>query len=207
MYCRIDTAFVESEADPELLCKHSSRTLKSTTERIPNPLPLRDATLLQARLNPHRHIRRNDRLKSIQIHAIYHAIAPHRRLNNIILESEKCLYRLLHARVLIRERRHEDCRCAVGVELCVQGALWEDGHLELVHGVIHVLGAVLGCHAGHEAALDDDVELSGAGVDVGRVEAAGAEEAEGHRAARAYEGGEGVAVCFYGLATFVVMLV
>jgi hypothetical protein len=34
------------------------------------------------------------------------------------------------------------------------------------------------------------------------VEAAGAQEAEGHGAAGAYEGGEGVAVCFYGLATF-----
>jgi hypothetical protein len=55
--------------------------------------------------------------------------------------------------------------------------------------------------------LDDDIKLSGAGVDVGCVEAAGAEEAEGHGAARAYEGGEGVAVCFYSLATCMVMLV
>jgi len=68
--------------------------------------------------------------------------------------------------------------------------------------MIHVLGAVLGGHAGHDAALDDDVELGGARVDVGRVEAAGAEEAEGHGAAGAYKGGEGVAVCFYGPATF-----
>jgi hypothetical protein len=73
--------------------------------------------------------------------------------------------------------------------------------------VVHVRGAVFGCHAGHEAALDDDVQLGGAGVDVGCVEAAGADEAEGNGAAGAYEGGEGVAVCFYSLATCMVMLV
>lgn len=62
----------------------------------------------------------------------------------------------------------------------MHGALGEDGHLELREVVGDGRGAVLGDEFGDERALHDDVDFGGARVHVRRVEAAGAEEAEGH---------------------------
>lgn len=87
---------------------------------------------------------------------------------------------MLHARVLDGETRDEDGWVAIWVELGVQCAEREDGHLHGFGGVGHGSCAVLKHELRHQAAFDDDVQLCAAGVGVRGVESAGAQEADGH---------------------------
>ena len=79
-------------------------------------------------------------------------------------------------------------------------ALVERSHLELVdfvaNGAALAVGvdAVLGEHLDDDFAVDDDLELGGARVNVRSVEATGIEEADGHAGPGAYKSWEGLAV-------------
>ena len=70
-------------------------------------------------------------------------ILPQSRLDNVIIEPEERLRRLLHAGIFAREAGDEDRVVAVWVELGVDGALREDGHLVRVESVGYAVGAVL----------------------------------------------------------------
>ena len=99
--------------------------------------------------------------------------------------------RLLGARVGAGEGGDEGGILAGRVELGVQGALREDGHLVLLEPVGNDAGVVLGHHLRVDGAVDDEVELGAARVRVWRVEAAGAEEAHRDGGVLADEGWEG----------------
>ena len=70
-------------------------------------------------------------------------ILPKSRLDNVVVEPEKCLRRLLHTRVFTRETSDKDRIIAAGVELGVDGALRENGHLVRVESVGDAVGAIL----------------------------------------------------------------
>lgn len=127
-------------------------------------------------------------------------------LHHIRAHGEQLVGDLPGAKVLAVERSDERGGRAVGVELRVDGALVEGGHLELRHGVGDdaaarggadfgvVEDAVLGEHLNDQAARGDDLQLGGARVHVRSVEAAGPEEANCHAGAGADESREGLAV-------------
>ena len=98
------------------------------------------------------------------------------------------------AGIFVAQGRDEDRRFAVVVELEVDGALGEDGTLELGEGRVLLHGeAVLEDEAGLDVGpVCQDEELGGTGVDVGRVQAASVQEADCGGDAGANERGEGV---------------
>ena len=115
--------------------------------------------------------------------------------------SEQLVRDLTSSEVFAVERSDEDGWVAGRVELRVDGALVEWLHLELVDGVLDntataggiaglVEDAILGNHLGLEDALGDDLELGGAGVDVGSVEAATFQKPDCHARSSADESGE-----------------
>lgn len=100
--------------------------------------------------------------------------------DNIVAERKGLVGDLTSAKVLSVEGSDEGGRLAVWVVLGVDGADIEGGHhvgLELgaddASVAIGIEDAVLGHHLGDEATGGDDLELSGAGVDVKSVHAAG----------------------------------
>ena len=157
--------------------------------------------LLQALLNPLGYISRNEAPNLIHVLSSK-GILPQRGLDNIIVEPEERLRRLLHAWILTREPSHEERVIAPRVELRVDSALRENGHLVRVEFVGDAVGAVLQGEFGDEAAFDDDVDLGAAGMSVRGVETAGSDEAERHAYSGADEGWEDFAVCAHGVATF-----
>ncbi len=162
---------------------------------------LADVALPQALLHPQGHVGRDQAPDFIHV-LPRKSILPQRRLDDVIVEPKERLRRLLHARILARESGHEERVVASGVELCVDGALREHGHLVRVEAVGDAAGAVFEGEFRDETAFDDDVDLGAAGVRVRGVEAAGADEAEGHADAGADEGREDGAVGAHGVAAF-----
>lgn len=99
---------------------------------------------------------------------------------DVIREGKAVVGDLASAEVLAVEAGDEDHVLAVRVELGVDGALVERRHLELLDGVgddaalaVSVDDPVLGHHLGHQAALDDELELGAAGVHVEGVHTTG----------------------------------
>ena len=83
----------------------------------------------------------------------------------------------------------------------MDASLVEGGHLESLDsvgddatGAVGVVDAVLGHHLGNNTALDNDLELGAAGMDVERVHAAGVETTNRHAGSGTHEGWEGLAV-------------
>ena len=174
--------------------------MPSDHHRSSNAIPLLDAAGLQALLDAVGHVGGDGGAEGVDILAVEEGVAAQGRGGDVGVEPEEGLGGLLHAGVLVAEGGHEDGRVAAGVELGVHGALGEDDGLEL-GGVVRDRGeAVLRDELGVERALDHDVELGGARVHVRGVEAAGADEADGHADAVADQGGEGLAVGFDGVA-------
>ncbi|GJC91475.1 pantothenate transporter liz1 [Colletotrichum higginsianum] len=149
-----------------------------------------DAALVQAGVDAEGDVGRDVLAEALEVGAVDGLHAAEGGGDDVRAEVEEGLGDLLDAWVDVVEAGDEDGVLAVRVELLVDGALGEDGHLEGVHGVGDGVEAVLDDEVGDEAALDDDVELGGAVVDVGRVHAAGAEEGERHGGAVADEGRE-----------------
>lgn len=143
---------------------------------------LRDAALLQAALDAEGYIWGKHVLECLDILAV-DGISPLQAKDGAddrLLQAKESLSRLLHARVLRSKASNEDSIVAVGVELGVHRALWEDRHLVLIECVRDQGCAVLGEEVGSQATLDDDVDFAGARMDVRSVEAAWADEAHRH---------------------------
>ena len=121
--------------------------------------------------------------------------------NDIASEVEVGLGNLLDPRVFVGEAGDEGRVGAEGVELCVHGTLWEDGHLVLGEVVDDSVETVLEGELGSESAFNHNIDLGRTGVDVGSVEAAGAEETNSHGNTGAGKGRESLAVSFDGVAT------
>ena len=121
--------------------------------------------------------------------------------NEIAVVGEELVGDLAGAKVLIGERSDEDGVLALGVELGVDAALVEGGHVPGAEvcaddaptplGVEH---AVLGRHLGDEAAADDNLQLGAAGVHVERVDAARPDRPDRHARVGAHERREGAPV-------------
>ena len=101
----------------------------------------------------------------------------------------------------MRESSNEGSRCAVRVELSVDGSGREDSHLILAESVIHVSGSVLCGDRSEESAFDDKVELSSTRMDVRSVEATWAEETDGYSSALTEESWHGSAIGTNDLST------
>jgi hypothetical protein len=111
-----------------------------------------------------RHVLWNHAPERVDILAIKGKIIRKHRLQQVVIQIEQALRALLHTGILGREARHEDGVLAVGVELGVDGALREDGHLVLGEFVADHGEAVLGDVLGAQGSLDDDVDFCGAGM-------------------------------------------
>ena len=157
--------------------------------------------LFQALLHAFGHVGRNKAPDLIHVLASK-SILPERRLDNIVIEPKESLRRLLHTGVFARETSDKDGIVAAGVELGVDGALRENGHLVRVESVRDGVGAVLERELGDQAAFDRDVDLGAAGMGVRGVEAAGTEEADGHADTGADEGWEDLTVRAHRVASF-----
>ncbi len=157
--------------------------------------------LAQALLHPQGHVGRDEAPDLIHVLS-RKSILPQRRLHDIIVEPKERLRRLLHTRILAREPGHEERVLASRVELGVNSALREHSHLIRVQSVRDAASAVLEGEFRDQGPLDDDVDLGAPGMRVRGVEAAGADEAEGHADAGADEGGEDGAVGAHGVAAF-----
>lgn len=101
----------------------------------------------------------------------------------------------------MRESSDEGSRCAVRVELSVDGSGREDSHLILAESVVHVSGSVLCGDRSEESAFDDKVELSSTRMDVRSVEATWAEETDGYSSALTEESWHGSAIGTNDLST------
>ena len=98
--------------------------------------------LLQALFHAFGHVGRDEAPDLIQV-LPSKIILPKSRLDNVVVEPEECLRRLLHTRVFARETSDKDRIIAARVELRVDGALRENGHLVRVESVGDAVGAIL----------------------------------------------------------------
>lgn len=170
-----------------------SLVLRSTKDLVKVALRVAlDAALVQAGVDAKSNVGRDVLTEALKVSTVNGLHAAKSSRDDIRAEVEEGLGNLLDARVDVVEAGDEDGILAVGVELLVDRALGKDGHLVRLHGVGDGAEAVLDDKISDEAALHDHIELGGAVVDVGRVHAAGAEEAEGHGGAVADEGREGL---------------
>lgn len=111
--------------------KIRSKPSLSSSYLKPLPLPLRNITPLQTRLHTQRDILGHATAKQLNIAALEGKVVGEGRGEDIVVEVEQALGALLDARVLGGEARHEGRVRAVWIELGVDGALGEDGHLVL----------------------------------------------------------------------------
>ena len=105
---------------------------------------LADVALLQALLHAFGHVGRDEAPELLQV-LPSEILLPKSRLDNVVVEPEESLRRLLHTGVFTRETGDKDRIIAARVELGVDGALRENGHLVLVESVGDAVGAVLEC--------------------------------------------------------------
>ena len=130
------------------------------------------------------------------------SILPQSRLDDVVVEPEECLRRLLHTGVFTRETGDKDRIIAARVELGVDGALRENGHLVRVESVGDAVGAILEGEFCDEAAFDGDVDLGAAGMSVRGVETAGTEESHCHADTGADERREDLTIRAHSVASF-----
>ena len=157
---------------------------------------LLDAALGETALDAQGHIGRQHVRELLNVLAVDGVLALEAevRAEESLLNAKERLSGLLDAGVFVCEAGDEDCRLAVRVELGVQRTSGEDGHLELVQRVLDERGSVLLDEVCPERALDYDVDFGGTRVGVRSVEAAGADEADGHTDAGTDKGREELAV-------------
>jgi hypothetical protein len=160
-----------------------------------------DAAAVKALLDTLGEVVRDEVAEGLKVGTRDHAHTTEGGGDNVGLEVEEVLGDLANTGVGVGEGGDEGGGSAVGVVLLVDGTLGEDGHLEGVHGVATGSDGVLLDEVGDEAALDDNVELSTTGVDVGSVHAARLNEGDSHGDAVADEGREGAGVGGNGEAT------
>lgn len=153
-----------------------------------------NAALLEAAVNALGDVLGDVLAERLEVLAVERGDAAEGRANHSGVEVEEGLSDLLDTRVHVVKSSDENGILAVRIELLVDSALREDGHLVERESVGDRLKPVLDDEVGNEAALDDDVELGGAIVDVGSVHAARTEEAEGHGSAVSDERGESASV-------------
>ena len=163
-------------------------------DKRPHDLSFADMALTQALLHPFGHVGRDEAPNFIHVLSSKSILAES-GLHNIIVEAKESLRGLLDAGIFAREPSHEQRIVTARVELGVDGALRENGHLIRVESVGDTVGAVLEGEFCDQAALDDDVDLGAAGMGVRGVETTGADEAECHADAGADEGWEDFTVC------------
>ena len=120
--------------------------------------------------------------------------------NDVAPEVEVGLSNLLDTGVLAGEAGDKGRVGAERVKFGVHGTLGEDGHLVLSEVVDDSAETVLEGELGNESALNHNVDLGGARVNVGSVEAAGAKEADSHSDTGTSQGGESLAISFDGVA-------
>lgn len=122
---------------------------------------------------------------------------PQSRVNNPSIESKEVLRNLAGSRILAVQARNKRSLLTVVVELEVDRSLREHGALELAECASN-LGVLAGLHKPvfknitelQVGAFHECEELSGTGVDMGRVDAAWLEEAESGADAQTSENGE-----------------
>ena len=183
--CRALTVIKEIERKPR-----SSDTL----------LPLLDVAGREAALDTGSDVGRDLALILVNISAV-DGVSAERARNDVAAEVEVGLSNLLDTGVLASEASDEGRVGAEGVELGVHGTLGEDGHLVLGEVVDDGVETVLQGEFGNESALHHDVDLRRARVDVGSVEAAGAEETKSHGDTGTRQGGESLAIGLDSVAT------
>lgn len=142
-----------------------------------------DAALLEAGVDALCDVGRNVLAEALNVLAVKRSDAAQSGADHSRVEAEEGLGNLLNAGVRIIEASYKDGLVAVRVELLVNGALREDGHLVERESVGDRGEAVLDHKVGDKATLDDNVELGGPVVDVSRIHAARSEEAHSHSAA------------------------
>lgn len=160
-----------------------------------------DTALVQASINAESNVGRNHVAEALNVLSVNGLDSTKSSRNNVPVQAEEVLGNLVHTGVDIVEAGDEDSILAVGVELLVNGSLGEDGHLPGIHGVLNGSGTVLNDKVGHEAALDDDVELGGSVVDVSSVHATRTEESDSHGSTVADESRHGESSSRGGTAT------
>ena len=94
-----------------------------------------EVALLQTALHAQGHICGNQVTELLDIFSFEGEAVPDRRSDDILLQSKKGLRLLLHTRVLAGKTGHEGCGSAVRIELGVQRAEREHGHLHGLEGV------------------------------------------------------------------------
>jgi hypothetical protein len=154
-----------------------------------------DAALLEAAVDALGDILGDVLAEALNVLAVERGDTAKGRANHGRVEVEESLSDLLNAGVDIVKAGDEDGIFAVRVEFSMNSPLREDGHLVKRESVGDWRKTVLDDEVSDEAALDDDVELGGAIVDMRSIHAARAEEAEGHGSAVSDERGECASVC------------
>ena len=163
-----------------------------------------EVALLQTALHAQGHVCGNQVAKFLDIFPFKGEIVPYRRPDDILLQPEKGLRFLLDARVLAGETGDESGGSAVRIELGVQRAEREYGHLHGLEGVWHRAGSVLQYELWHQAALDDQVELRTSRVRMGRIKSTGAYKANRCGGVGADQGREWHPVCADGFSALAI---
>lgn len=140
--------------------------------------PLLNAAGLQALLNLIQRSLRDSMSDLINILASNDS--PKSRRDEVVRHGKEPSSNETSTGIVRGERGDGERRLAMSVQLCVESAHGEDGHVACAELVADdALGAVLGHHAslgdhfGDDGAIEDDKELGGAVVDVQGCHAAG----------------------------------
>lgn len=165
-----------------------------------------NVALVQARINAQRNVLGDVLPEGLNVLAVQGRDAAERRLHDIRAEGEEVLRNLRHTRVGVVEARDEDGALAVRVELLVDASRGEDGHLVQGEGVLNGARAVLHDKVGHQAALDDNVQLGRARMHMRSVHAARPQETNRHGGAVADERGKRLCVRRHGEAALATSL-
>lgn len=178
---------------------NSKGTYLEKLREISLGIPL-NVALVQARINAERNVLGDVLPEGLNVLAVQSRNASESGLHDIGSQGEEVLRNLRHTGVGIIEARHEDGALAVRVELLMDAASGEDSHLVQREGVLNGSRAILHDKVGHQAALDDNVQLRRTRMHMRSVHATRPQEADGHGGAVADERGKRLCVRRHGEA-------